>query len=117
MRTVAMPAPEAAAGDTTPLSRGKTAALTLAQPTVPLRIPLGEGGLTGEKKRMPEAIMGGTKSLTPNSCKASSLPVAASVLNRYALGLKPFTRCYWAPAKAHGLEGLLPFTALQKPWL
>mgnify|MGYP004356794849 CR=1 FL=1 len=59
-------APEAAAGDTLPLSSVKTAALTLAQPTVPLRIPLGEGGLTGEKKRMPEAIMGGTKSLTPN---------------------------------------------------
>ena len=75
-------APCAAAGDTTPESIEKTAALTLAQPIVPEMKPLGEGGMAGEKKMMPEAIIGGTKSLLPTM--GSSAPISANAPARPA---------------------------------
>ena len=50
--------PCAATGEITPVSSARTAALTLAHPMVPATKPFGEGGLAGEKKMSPLAIMG-----------------------------------------------------------
>ena len=80
MRSAPAAAPWAATGDTLlmPLNSDKTAADRLEQPMVPETKPLGLGGVAGEKKMMPLAIMGGTKSLTPENL-ASSAPITANV--------------------------------------